>query len=36
MDLKKIKILKDDARGIMYDCDKLNFIERKRDNKRRS
>ncbi|MBD3359909.1 MAG: hypothetical protein GF365_04360 [Candidatus Buchananbacteria bacterium] len=30
MDFKKIKVLKDDARGIMYDCDKLNFIERRK------
>ena len=30
MKLKKIKIKKTDERGVMYDCDKLYFIERKK------
>ena len=28
MNLKELRIIKSDKRGIMYDCDKLNFINR--------
>ncbi len=31
MNLEKLWIIKSDERGIMYDCDKLNFISRKKD-----
>jgi mannose-6-phosphate isomerase-like protein (cupin superfamily) len=30
MRLKEIPIIKSDERGIIYDCDKLNFISRKK------
>lgn len=30
MDIKKIPITKSDKRGIIYDCDKINFIVRKK------
>lgn len=30
MNVKEIRTIKSDERGIMYDCDKLNFISRKR------
>ena len=30
MNLKELRIIKSDERGIMYDCDKLNFISRKK------
>ena len=30
MNIEKLKIIKSDERGIMYDCDKLNFISRKK------
>lgn len=31
MNLKDLRIIKSDERGIMYDCDKLKFILRKKD-----
>ena len=31
MDLNKIKIIKSDKRGIIYDCGNSNFIIRKKD-----
>ena len=30
MNLKELRIIKSDKRGIMYDCDKLNLISRKK------
>ena len=30
MDLKELKTIKSDERGIIYDCDKLNYISRKK------
>lgn len=30
MRLKELRVIKSDERGIMYDCDKLNFIARKK------
>ncbi len=30
MDIEEIKVLNKDERGIMYDCDKLKFIEKKK------
>ncbi len=30
MNIEKLRIIKSDERGIMYDCDKLNFISRKK------
>jgi len=31
MGIKQLKTIKSDQRGIMYNCDKLNYIERKKD-----
>ena len=31
MDITKIQILRSDDRGVMYNCDKLHFIVRKKD-----
>ena len=30
MQVEEIKVLNEDERGIMYDCDKLKFIEKKK------
>ena len=30
MNLTGLRVIKSDERGIMYDCDKLNFISRKK------
>ncbi|TKJ17157.1 hypothetical protein CEE44_01320 [Candidatus Woesearchaeota archaeon B3_Woes] len=30
MNIEKLRIIKSDERGFMYDCDKLNFISRKK------
>ena len=31
MDIEKLKIVKSDERGIIYDCEKMNFLIRKKD-----
>lgn len=30
MNITELKVIKSDERGIMYDCDKLNYLERKK------